>query len=58
MKVGPTNKIWSQPVAGHIGMLARYYSAQIIATSHDQNPQMVVSKGNPLISGKSRLMKY
>ena len=35
----------------------RMFLQKIIATSHD--PQMVVySKGNPLISGKSRLVKY
>ena len=34
-------------------------SGQIIATSHEFSPQMVVkSKGNPLISGKPRLVKY
>ena len=34
-------------------------SGQIIAASHDLGPQMVVfSKRNPLISGKSRLVKY
>ena len=36
-----------------------HVSGQIIATSHDLKPQMVVkSKGNFLISGKSRLVKY
>ena len=34
-------------------------SGQLIATSHEFSPQMVVkSKGNPLISGKPRLVKY
>ena len=34
-------------------------SGQIIATSREFSPQMVVkSKGNPLISEKSRLVKY
>ena len=34
-------------------------SGQIIATSHDLGPQKVaVWKGNPLISGKSRLVKH
>ena len=36
-----------------------YQSGQIIATSHEFSPQMVAnSKGNPLISGKSGLVKY
>ena len=35
------------------------HSGQIIATSHDLGPQKVAFwKGNPLISGKSRLVKY
>ena len=35
------------------------HSGQIIATSHDLGPQKVAfRKGNPLISGKSRLVKY
>ena len=34
-------------------------SGQIIATSHEFSPQMVVkSKGNPLVSGRSGLVKY
>ena len=34
-------------------------SGQIIATSHDRfPPKWWFSKGNPLISGKSRLVKY
>ena len=34
-------------------------SGQFITTSQEFSPQMVVkSKGNPLISGKSRLVKY
>ena len=34
-------------------------TGQIIATSHDLGPQKVAFwKGNPLISGKSRLVKY
>ena len=33
-------------------------SGQIIATSHDLTPKLWFSKGNPLISGKSRLVKY
>ena len=47
-------------------MLAKYQpqpptdqSGQIIATSHDQNPQNVAFwKGSLLTSGKSRLVKY
>ena len=41
-------------------LIKRYDLGQIIATSHDLfSPQMVVkSKGTPLISGKSRLVKY
>ena len=37
------------------------HSGQIIATSHDLGPQKVAEglrKGNPLISGKSSLVKY
>ena len=38
----------------HIGIWSNYSDLK-----HDQNPQMVVkSKGNPLISGKPRLVKY
>ena len=33
-------------------------SGQIIATSHDLTPNGGFSTGNPLISGKPRLMKY
>ena len=33
-------------------------SRQIIATSHDLTPKWWFSKGNPHISGKSRLVKY
>ena len=33
-------------------------SGQIIATSHDLTLRWWFSKGNPLISGKSRLVKY
>ena len=33
-------------------------SGQIIATSHDLTPNGGDCKGNPLISGKSRLVKY
>ena len=35
-----------------------YFSGQIIATSHDLTPNGGLVKGNPLISGKSRLVKY
>ena len=38
-----------------------HMDGQIIATSHEFSPQMVVwwfSKGDPLISEKSRLVKY
>ena len=35
-----------------------HISGQIIATSHDLTPKWWFSKGNPLISGKSRLVKY
>ena len=38
---------------------ARLETGQIIATSHDLGPQKVAFwKGNPLISAKSRLVKY
>ena len=33
-------------------------SSQSIATSHDLTPKGSFNKGNPLISGKSRLVKY
>ena len=37
----------------------RYYaSGQIIATSHNITPKWCFSKRKPLISGKSRLVKY
>ena len=35
-----------------------HLSGRIIATSHDLGPQKVAEEGNPLISGKSRLVKY
>ena len=35
-----------------------YLFGQIIATSHDLTPNGGLSKGNPLISGKYRLVKY
>ena len=33
-------------------------SSQSIATSHDLTPKGSFNKGNPLFSGKSRLVKY
>ena len=38
--------------------LARQYCGQIIATSRDLTWKRWFSKGNPLISGKSRLLNY
>ena len=59
----PTSPHWI-PVDVTIGMNytntavgGAHYSAQIIATSHDLSPQRLAQEGNPLISGKSRLVK-
>ena len=43
---------------GVIQVYELYTSGQIIATSHDLGPQNVAEEGNPLISGKSRLVTY
>ena len=43
---------------GVIQVYELYTSGQIRATSHDLGPQNVAEEGNPLISGKSRLVTY
>ncbi len=40
------------------GRVSKDFSTQIIATSHDLTFKWWFSKTNPLISGKSRLVKY
>ena len=51
------HKKWIQLV--HVYSNKTKHSGQIITISHDLTPKCsLVSKGNPLISGKSRLVKY
>ena len=50
---------WIPDRGSHGAMHPPKKKVTIIATSHDLGPQKVAFwKGNPLISGKSRLVKY